>query len=123
MSDHQLLVVDDDHDVREALQEILEAYGYTVATAYNGRDALDQLRAGLRPCLILIDLMMPEMNGAEFRTAQLEDPALRDIPIVLLTGNTRGPELASVLQADVLKKPFDLHALFAVVRRFCSDGP
>ena len=77
-----ILVVDDNPDLRDGLRLALSEEGYTVETAINGRDALSRLYAGLKPCLIIMDLMMPVMNGFEFREAQLADARLADIPLI-----------------------------------------
>ena len=80
-----VLVVDDDSAVRTALKELFETEGYTVAVAANGRAALNHLGSGLRPCVVLLDLMMPVMDGWDFRTEQLKNPALKEIPVFILT--------------------------------------
>jgi two-component system, chemotaxis family, chemotaxis protein CheY len=80
-----ILAVDDDVDLRESMQEILELEGYLVATASHGQHALDLLRKGEHPQLILLDLMMPVMNGAEFLVELRADPQLQDIPVLLVT--------------------------------------
>src|SRR5690606_2328003 len=81
-----VLVVDDDEDIRLILAQILSLQGYDAPTAANGLDALSQLYDGVEPCLILLDLMMPAMSGWEFRTKQLQDPKLAQIPVVVLSG-------------------------------------
>ena len=80
-----VLIVDDDSAVRTALKELFETEGYAVAVASNGRAALNHLGAGLRPCVVLLDLMMPVMDGWDFRTEQLKDPALKEIPVFIIT--------------------------------------
>jgi CheY-like chemotaxis protein len=80
-----VLVVDDDLSVRTALKELFETEGYEVVLAANGRAALNHLRGGLRPCVILLDLMMPIMDGWDFRAEQLASEDLRDIPVFILT--------------------------------------
>ena len=80
-----VLIVDDDGAVRTALKELFELEGYTVAVAANGRAALNHLNGGLRPCAVLLDLMMPVMDGWDFREQQLRDPELREIPVFILT--------------------------------------
>src|SRR5690349_16999267 len=80
-----VLLIDDDEDLREALADILDEHGYQVVHAGNGQKALELLRAGLRPGLMLLDLMMPVMDGAQFRAEQRADPALRGIPVVVLS--------------------------------------
>lgn len=77
---HTILVVDDDRGVREAMEALLVAEGFAAVTAEEGQDALDRLRGGLRPCIILLDLMMPKIDGFAFRHAQRADPALTSIP-------------------------------------------
>jgi CheY-like chemotaxis protein len=122
-ADADVLVVDDEVDIRETLQTVLEMYGYKVSTARDGADALAQLQQGARPGLILLDLMMPNMSGSEFRAAQLEDPALAHIPVVVVSGDTRGPDRAEALRTDVLKKPIDLHELISLVEQRCDKRP
>src|ERR1700741_1107945 len=81
-----VLIVEDDHDIREVMRLLLESEGHAVVTAANGEEALLALRSGLRPCLILLDLMMPKMDGFGFRREQLADPAKASIPVVLFSG-------------------------------------
>ena len=114
-----VLVVDDDADIRDTLQSILELYGQPVVTARDGADALVQLRGGVRPCLILLDLMMPRMNGAQFREEQLRDPAFRSLPVVVLSGDAKAEARAAALGVEGLRKPVDLEVLLAVVGRYC----
>jgi CheY-like chemotaxis protein len=118
-----VLVVDDEVDIRETLQTVLEMYGYKVSTAKDGIDALAQLQQGARPGLILLDLMMPNMSGSEFRVAQLEDPALAHIPVIVVSGDSRGPDRAEALRAEVLTKPIDLRQLVDLVEQFCNKRP
>jgi CheY-like chemotaxis protein len=109
----RILVVEDDPDIRSALCTILEEEGYTVMSASDGREALAKLRDrnGL-PGVILLDLMMPVMNGAEFRLAQLRDPRLRQIPVVVLSADGRYAETARALgAAAAFAKPFELRPL------------
>jgi len=80
-----VLLVEDDAAIASSLAEALEEEGVKVATAANGREALQMLRGGLRPSAIVLDLMMPVMDGWDFRDAQLRDPALKDIPVVVVT--------------------------------------
>ncbi len=117
-----VLLVDDDADIREVVQMVLEIHGYRVTTASDGAEALAHLRGGARPCLILLDIMMPVMSGPEFRAAQLCDPALAKIPVVVLSGDTRAPDRAATLQTEVLKKPIELPALVNLVGRFCGKN-
>src|SRR5690242_7123757 len=89
-----LLVVEDDADVREALIEVLADHGYFALAAANGREALEILRAeGPRPSVILLDIMMPVMDGQQFRAAQLEDPELAAIPVIVLSAHAKVADL------------------------------
>ena len=80
-----VLIVDDDPDVRSALRELFEGEGYEVREAENGRAALDILERGLRPCVVLLDLMMPIMDGWDFRAEQVGHRDLTDVPIIIVT--------------------------------------
>ena len=113
----RILLVEDDFDIRAMLALALEMEGFEVATAANGREALEELRAGRAPELILLDLMMPIMNGWEFRNAQRADPALAQIPIVILSGDGNVVEKTAALGAAAyIRKPLDLDELHATVR-------
>ncbi|HBE88327.1 MAG TPA: response regulator [Elusimicrobia bacterium] len=118
-----ILVVDDDKKTCRLISAALAAKGYGTAVAYNGREALDYLKgADRRPSLILLDLMMPEMNGWEFRKAQQSDPALADIPVAIITGLEGGGEgVSSIGAVDVLYKPSRIENLTALVSRFCDN--
>jgi CheY-like chemotaxis protein len=111
-----ILVVDDDADLRETLGELLHEEGYDARLCENGRVALEQLRQGPRPQLILLDLMMPEMNGWQFREAQLEDAGLRDIPVVVMTAS-RGFDGHPIPASEILFKPIGLGELMSAVER------
>ena len=116
----KILVVEDNDDVREMMAVTLELEGHNVSTAINGRDALDKLRSGERPCLILLDLMMPVMNGWEFQQAVEQDPNLRDVPVVVVSAATG--EIVKNTPADaLLSKPIDMDRLLTVVCEYC-DG-
>jgi CheY-like chemotaxis protein len=115
--DDLILVVDDDPDIRLTLSEVLENAGYCVASAANGEEALQFLRSSGVPCLILLDLMMPRMDGYQFRAEQRKDPALATIPVVILTAGASQPdELEAVA---VFRKPFNVDRLVAVVGQHC----
>jgi len=116
-----LLVIDDDHDILLSLQDVLEVEGYHVITASSGREALEYLRQGLRPDLILLDLMMPEVSGWAFRAWQRADPALASIPVVVVSGQGLSAQQVSQLGvAGYLPKPVDLDMLLDTVARFTS---
>ncbi len=114
-----VLVVDDDDSIREAMSELLVDAGHEVVSAANGKAALDYLRQAPRPpCVILLDLMMPVMDGETFRREQLADPALSRIPVVLLTA--AGRSAAARVPADgVLLKPVTLEDALAAIARHC----
>jgi CheY-like chemotaxis protein len=112
-----VLVVDDDADICRLLETFLGFAGIHVVTAANGRDALDQL-AIVQPSLILLDLMMPVMDGVEFRQRQQQHPRLREIPVVCLSARHDARQIAERLGfREFLRKPFDLDAVVGAVRR------
>jgi CheY-like chemotaxis protein len=113
-----VLVVEDDFDVRDALVPILEYEGHRVTSAANGREALERLHAMDPPSVILLDLMMPVMDGEGFRKEQLRDPSLASIPVVVVSAHPRAEEKAAQMGAVAcLAKPIDIDALLEHVRR------
>jgi len=112
-----IFVVEDDTDLRETLGEVLVEEGHRARLFPNGRVALDFLRGGERPKLILLDLVMPEMNGWQFREEQLKDVALRDIPVVVMTASAGCFEAGPVAAAEVLHKPVGLGEILRAVQR------
>jgi len=124
MTPHPVLIVEDDEDIRESLIELLDDEGYEARGVSNGRDAL-ALLAGpdARPCLIILDLMMPIMDGRTFREEQLRRSDVSAIPVVVISAykdvETR---LDGLDVSDCLPKPLDLGALMGVVRAHCP-GP
>jgi CheY-like chemotaxis protein len=113
-------VVDDDPDIREVLGDVLEGEGYGVVTAENGAVALERLRSGKRPCLILLDLMMPVMDGWQFEEQRAKDAALSRIPVVILSGAGRARlDTAARNAAGALTKPVPLGQLLDTVARYC----
>lgn len=118
MSAPHLLVVEDDIGVGEALADVLRDAGYSVTWTLNGNQAIQVLRGGLRPAAILLDLMMPGMDGYTFRAEQQGDPALAEIPIILLTA-MRGAEraAATLAAAACVPKPTRVDDLLAAVSR------
>ena len=114
-----VLIVDDDPDIRDSLREVLEDEGYEVATVANGREALDHLKASNpRPCVILLDLMMPVMDGWQFRKEQKQDPEIAGIPLVVITATGNRPVLIDA--AELVMKPLDLNRLFEAIGRYCA---
>jgi CheY-like chemotaxis protein len=121
-SSRRLLFIEDDDATRRALAEALAADGFHVVTAAHGREALEFLRAGLRPAAILLDVMMPVMDGWDFRYIQLNDPALRNIPVLLVTASGFSPETIRKQFGDVelIRKPIRYAALRETLRRVCG---
>lgn len=118
--DCTVLVVDDDDELREGLAEIFQDEGLGVAMAANGAEALTYLRSHDPPQVILLDLMMPEMNGAEFRAEQLGDANLSEIPVILLTAAHDGRKQAAALGAvGHFSKPVKLDKLIHAIRLHC----
>jgi DNA-binding response OmpR family regulator len=114
----EVMVVEDDFAIRETLRELLEDEGFRVSWASNGREALAQLKERA-PRLILLDLMMPVMDGWEFRTAQQRDPDIARIPVVVISADHGLEQKVSGLSvAGWLAKPFELDALLAAVKRY-----
>ncbi|WP_248357442.1 response regulator [Anaeromyxobacter oryzae] len=112
--------MDDDASIREVVQAVIEVEGYPVVTAADGAEALDRLRGGLRPGVILLDLRMPGMDGRAFRDLQGAEPELAAIPVVILSGDSDAPGVASGLGVEWLLKPVDLDRLLSVVERHCA---
>ena len=118
----RILIADDDADVRESLRLLLELNGHSVDEARNGREALDALDGrATRPCVILLDLMMPVMDGWQFRRAQLQNPAVADVPVVVISAVPSHIQHAEELAAHrVFSKPFDYDALLTEVDALCA---
>jgi CheY-like chemotaxis protein len=115
-----ILVVDDDADIREALVDVLTDHGYPSQAVAHGAAALAALRGGLRPCIILLDLMMPVMDGLTFRQQQLADPDLKELPVLVISaGNDLSVHAAALGAVETLRKPIDLDKLLEVVARHC----
>lgn len=113
-----VVVVDDEEEARLFLKEILELEGFEVRAFSNGAEALDYLTQAAQPCLIILDLRMPVLNGPQFRAAMLQDTRLAAVPVVVVTA--LDPATASGLSAvRVLRKPIDVEALVDVVRQHC----
>ena len=117
-SDTNVLLVEDDLDVAEAILDVLMDEGYQVAHATNGREALELLKSAPKPSLILLDLMMPDMDGCQFREAQLRDPRLANIPVVVLSADRRVAEKAHELGVlGFVAKPLGPDQLVSIVEQ------
>lgn len=120
-----VLVVEDDRDTREVVKLLLQMEGMQVSEAADGCEALDQLHTMRHadpqcPCVIVLDMMMPRCSGEEFRTRQLRDPRVADVPIIVLSAvaDSRGVEVIQPFAR--LAKPFDADELVMLVRRACG---
>jgi CheY-like chemotaxis protein len=116
-----ILIVEDDHDVAQSVAEVLEASGYGTGIAANGREALDYLQTNTHPDLILLDMMMPVMDGWQFREEQRKLPAFDSIPVVIVTadGNARG-KAEAIQAAGLVSKPVTIDGLLNEVERICG---
>jgi CheY-like chemotaxis protein len=113
LASRRVLIVEDDVDIRETLGELLATVGYETTSAANGLEGLTAARRA-RPDLIVLDLMMPVMDGWQFRSAQRQDPALASIPVIVISASAP----SSSIDADTyLEKPFALERLVAEVAR------
>jgi CheY-like chemotaxis protein len=125
---HRIFVIEDEEMIRESIVEFLAENGYDAVGAAHGREALDKLSELPEPvpCLILLDLMMPIMDGRAFRERQLESPNLADIPIIVVSAYRDLAKTAVELRAaGHLEKPLRLPDLLRTVRRYCANdaGP
>jgi DNA-binding response OmpR family regulator len=115
-----VLIVEDDADLRNSLAELLALRGFKVVTVEDGREALDTLASGLSPCLIILDLMLPIVNGWEFRSQQLADPRFSGIPTIILSGvNDLEAESQRLQAIAFVPKPLDIDFLFKTVEQYC----
>ena len=115
-----MLIVEDDADLRDMMAQLLSLEGFQAHTVANGREALDYMLAGDFPEVILLDLMMPVMDGWEFRRQQQRDPGMAEVPVVVLSA--LDPARAGDLDAKAfLKKPLDFDRLLELVRQYCNS--
>jgi CheY-like chemotaxis protein len=119
-----VLLVEDDQDLRETIAALLSRHGHQVHTAADGAEALGWLkRHGTQPCLVLLDLMMPGMNGFDLRSHMTADPDLASIPVVIITGaGVLADQRAHELRAEILKKPVAMSTLLGTVDRYCATS-
>jgi CheY-like chemotaxis protein len=120
-----VLIVDDDEDIGETISLVLGTRGYKSSVARDGAEALQLMHDEPLPQVVLLDMMMPGMNGEDFRAAQLKDPRIADVPVVIMTGDGRAEEKAARLGVSrFLRKPIainDLIDVIAAVRK--PDAP
>lgn len=114
----KVMIVDDEPDIRESLQEFFEDEGFAVSTAANGAEALELLEKGPLPCVVILDLMMPILDGNEVYARMQRDPRLSSVPVIVSTSDpSRAP--SGVL---IMRKPIDLNRLLGTVRHHCIQG-
>ena len=120
--DKTVMIVDDESGIRGALAGILEDEGYEVVVVRNGLEAINHLHQSDKlPCLILLDMIMPEVSGVEFLSQQHSEPALAGIPVVVMSGNLYLAQQTHILGVtDYLLKPFDVDELLSTVTRICG---
>jgi CheY-like chemotaxis protein len=118
MSCPTVFIIEDDHDTRDMLARFLEFEGYRVQVAANGRQALDLLSSGASASVIVLDLMMPVMDGWEFRRRQIEDTRLRHIPTIVVSAAGRD-RLAQISADAYLSKPVDMDEQLERVSQYC----
>ena len=115
-----ILVIDDDLDCRTIAAAVLGHEGYDVVTAENGAEGLTAARQ-YHPCLVLLDLMMPVMDGSMFRAVQVSDPEIKDLPVICISGSDRAKDTARRIGAvDSIEKPIDFNRLIEAVQRHCG---
>jgi len=115
-----ILLIDDDAGFRDAVARLLEANGYTTVAAGDGEQALRLLRSGTAPALILLDLRMPVMDGAAFRTEQVRDPGLRVIPVLVVSADRTAEDDPRFRDVTAYPKPVDPDDLLRAVRRLTA---
>ncbi len=114
-----ILIIEDDAEARDALADFLSLNDYRVFTAANGREGLAALKSDVRPDVIILDMLMPGINGFRFRRLQKREPSLASIPVIVTTAIGRAAGIA----ADVImQKPLDLQVLLREVERFCAGN-
>jgi CheY-like chemotaxis protein len=120
-AERRILLVEDDHAIRESFAALLQSEGYVVNTADNGFDALELLdqNPGRLPDLIILDLMMPGINGWEFRARQLDDPHLAEIPVLVMTGIPNPEQHQMLKPVGFLKKPLDVDEALRRIGELC----
>ena len=116
-----VLVIEDDQAIRDTFVEILQNEGYSVASAGNGQEGVSYLRSHPAPRVIILDLMMPIMNGFEFRNEQAANPGWARIPTIVMSADVRAESrIGEFAPAGYLRKPIDLDELLEAVRRHAT---
>jgi CheY-like chemotaxis protein len=122
MKRSQILIVEDDQDIRSLCQEILESEGFQVEACSNGKDAITYLQGHQQPSVILLDMMMPVMNGREFMSAYVQKKKKEvKTPVYLISATAEKSDSREMGCRGFLKKPFDFDALLNIVRSHCQE--
>ncbi len=120
----RILLVEDDLDIRDTLSEVLTFEGYSVDMAASGLEALKMLEQGPLTHVILLDFMMPGINGFEFRERQRKNPAWSAIPVIVLSADRNtAAEAEAIGAAGALRKPLDIDRLLEMLTRVCAASP
>lgn len=114
-----ILLIEDDAAIRETITDVLSDEGYRIASASNGREGLVHLAGGPLPSLIILDVMMPVMDGIEFRRRQVSDPRTAHVPVVVMSAAVNLQAIATDLSAAYLRKPIGLKDLLRIVKENC----
>lgn len=122
LPERRVLLVEDDRDIRSALTEVLVEEGYQVTGVGNGQEAMQHLRQRERPWVILLDLMMPVMNGWQFLALQREDPSLAEIPVVVISAAGVSKQGLGGVAAALIPKPIPLDVLLGALARLCRTA-
>ncbi len=118
IDEEAVLLVDDDPDIRESLSELLDANGYEVLQAENGQIALEVLKKSPRfPCVVVLDLSMPVLDGREFLKLRASDPILRGIPVVVVSGSNQPDEPLEGID-EFLRKPVKIERLMEIIDQY-----
>lgn len=122
MACHEILIVEDDEGIRDILKELLEIEGFRVATAEHGREGLQRLGEMRAPCLILLDMMMPVMNGWEFLEAlrQQHEQALASVPVAVVSAGADLGNIEQRYRCRIMKKPVDIERLVNLAHEHCT---
>ena len=117
----KIFIVEDDDNIREIFSLALKFEGYDVESFANGQEAIDRLRKTIEPCLVLLDMMMPVLNGEGFMEQFHKLPAtIIPIPVFLISATSTKQESQKMGCRGFIKKPVDLDALLSIVRQFCK---
>jgi CheY-like chemotaxis protein len=118
-AEHTLVLVEDDPEARNSLAQILELEGFSVMSFANGAEALEYLTQRPPPCLVLMDIQMPLMDGAQLRAAMLRDRRLAAVPVFVITAVESSVAAARIPTQRVFRKPLDLDNLLRALQQYC----